>query len=220
MKRRMIAVFLVTGLLFFSCGTPVEEIIVIEMPFTYGGIVPVEMSNGSGTGFVIQDEGESYLIVTAAHVVEDFDTAIILGIESKVLAVDYETDLAIIRVPKSGQNWKIWPISDAKIEEKCRVVGYIWPNEPDKPLFVIYWGRVTSVNWNKMVSFNGGAFPGVSGGPLINEKGEVTAICSCCDMAWGLPMETAVLLSPSSNIRALMVTIKEIVTTQPSGEQK
>ena len=218
MTRRTIALFLIAGLLVVSCGGPIAEVIVVE-PFSYGGIVSIKAFDSGGSGFVIGDEGESYLVVTAAHVVDMDIVVSVDGTDGEVVAIDYETDIAIIRVPKIDQNWKVWSLADAEIEDKCRVAGFVYVNGFDKPLFVVYWGRVTSVDWTGMVSFNGGAFPGVSGGPLINENGEVLGICSCCTGAWGLPMETAALFSPSSNIRALLVTLnKMIVVPQPSGD--
>lgn len=218
MTRRTFVAFMVAGLLLVSCTVPVTTL-VEDQPFSYGGIVPIRTIDSAGSGFVIRDEGESYLIVTAAHVVDADETVMILGIESEVVAVDYETDVAIVRTPKYDQNWKIWSLSDAKIEEKCRIAGFVYVNGMDSPLFAIYWGRVTTVNWQGLISFNGGAYPGLSGGPLINEKGEVTAVCSGCMGAWGMPMETATVFSPIENVEALLETIdNKTVTTQPSGD--
>lgn len=218
MTRRTIALLLIVGILVIGCGGPIEESSV-DRPFFYSGVVPVRTIDGGGSGFVIRDEGANYLIVTAAHVVDMEDTVMVLGIESEVVAVDYETDITIIRTPKFDQNWRIWSMSDARIEDKCRIAGFIYVNGMDNPLFAVYWGRVTTVNWSGLISFNGGAYPGLSGGPLINEKGEVIAVCSGCMGAWGLPMETATVFSPIENVEALLETIdNEVVTSQPSGD--
>ena len=223
MTRRMTVIFVVIGLLLICpislsifCINPTVPEVSIGEVFTYSGIVPIRTEYGAGSGFVIRDEGESYLIVTAAHVVDMETTMLILGIEAEVVAIDYETDIAILRMPRFGREWKVWPLADAEIEGKCRIAGFVYVNGIDRPLFAIYWGRVTTVNWRGCISFNGGAFPGLSGSPLINEKGFVTAVLSGCAGAWGHPMETATILSPIENIEALLEGVDNgIAITQP-----
>ena len=65
-------------------------------------IVFIETPTGTGTGFIVSDSG---LIITAAHVIEGYDTVTIRPNRSnftgdaQVIYVNYETDLAILSSP-------------------------------------------------------------------------------------------------------------------------
>lgn len=175
----------------------------------YSGILPIEWADTGGTGFVIRDEGETYLVVTAAHVVGEETYVFVDGILSPVVAIDFDTDVAILRVDKFERRWKVWKFAQVRQEELAKAVGYTWVNGSDDPLFLVYHGRVTSLDWWGFVSFDGGIFPGLSGGPLLNRRGQVIGMCSQFGIARGLPFETAGLFVPVFDIETLLTVIGE-----------
>ena len=66
-----------------------------------GGVVQVRTNDGSGTGFVIEDDGT---IVTNAHVVDGASSARVIfddsdkAVPAKILGRDESTDLAVLKV--------------------------------------------------------------------------------------------------------------------------
>lgn len=205
MKRTLLVAMMIFCLFPVSCGFTISDFIGTVSPHRYSGVVIVRWMDTGGTGWVVRDEGDTVLVVTAAHVVQNETHLLVDGILASVVAIDLDTDLAILRVEKYKRKWKIWQMADARAEEEARAVGYTWPNGLSDPeTFLSYHGHVTTLDFAGFVAFNGGCFPGLSGGPLINQNGRVIGVCSQFGAAWGLPFETAVLFSPISNVRQLL----------------
>jgi len=209
MKDKILISMLLLCLVLSGCSLVGGFILDQGTPSIYSGILPIEWMDTDGTGFVIRDEGETYLVVTAAHVVGDESHVFVDGILSPIIIIDFDTDVAILRVEKFEHRWKVWKLATARQEESAKAVGYTWVNGPDEPLFLVYHGRVTSLDWWGFVSFDGGIFPGLSGGPLLNRHGQVIGVCSQFGAARGLPFETAGLFAPSFDIETLLAMIGE-----------
>jgi S1-C subfamily serine protease len=159
-------------------------------------VYPKSMTNdvlGMGSGFVIDKSG---LIVTSRHVVDEaweiriaFRDTIDLY-EAECLAADPENDVAIIRIPKIPRGTHILKLGGFKVP----IVGdEVWAiGHPKAQLHIVTRGRVTSVFKTKQSPFAFEEFnvparsqwiqvknmtaPGSSGGPLLNQRGQVLGI--------------------------------------------
>jgi len=147
---------------------------------TIKGVVGVVTNKGSGSGFIISDEG---YIVTNEHVISGATAANIISYESKVYKVSLigkntKKDIALLKIESGDyQELKIGDSDNLKVGNKVIAIG-----NPLGLSFTVTEGIVSAVNRPGLsgeqdyiqtdVSLN----PGNSGGPLINTQGEVVGI--------------------------------------------
>lgn len=151
-------------------------------------------ATGTGTGFIISEDG---YIVTNAHCVYDssdyhageaVDVSILFSdeseMEAKIIAYDVETDIAVLKVDKTGLKPAVIGNSDdLMVGELVIAVG--------NPLGFDLFGSVTSgivSALNRQISVNEKSMSliqtdaainsGNSGGPLLNSCGQVIGINS------------------------------------------
>ena len=148
---------------------------------------------GTGTGIVMTEDG---YIITNSHVVYDteydcgkaIDVSILLSDESehqaKIIAYDIETDLAVLKIDKTGLTpAQFGDSNDLRVGELVIAVG--------NPLGFDLFGSVTSgivSALNRQISINeknmtliqtdAAINSGNSGGPLLNSCGQVIGINS------------------------------------------
>ncbi len=138
-------------------------------------------SGSSGSGWVAAPE----LVVTNAHVVAGNDRVAIRregawrGYEAEVVAVDETNDVAVLAV--DGMDLPVLPATEPEPGEPVAIVGYPYGGPLD-----IEPGRIGGTSQaitrdaygngpvNRYItSIRGEANPGNSGGPVVNEEGEV-----------------------------------------------
>lgn len=134
----------------------------------------------SGTGFFVSNNGE---MITNNHVIEECTNikAIYNGseLESKVLAVDKMNDLAIIKANVRPD--EVFSVSsiDAELLEKVIVAGYPLGKKISTSIKATS-GTITSLSGlgDNYAEFQTDAAlnSGNSGGPIINEKGNVIGV--------------------------------------------
>ncbi|CAA6817424.1 MAG: Unknown protein [uncultured Aureispira sp.] len=144
---------------------------------------------GSGTGFLLSDKG---YIVTNFHVVDGAETIIVRGIngeygssfEASVLSSDYVNDLAILKVNSTLINFPSPPYaiqSSNTVKKGADVfaLGYPRKNLMENELKVTdgiikaksgYKGSISQFQFSAVVQ------PSNSGGPLINEAGNIIGV--------------------------------------------
>ena len=175
----------------------------------YQGIVPLrnEIGQVGGTGFVFARTEDRYFVATAEHVVQETDIIMVDGIEGEVVARDAVNDLAIVEVEASHRDYRVFKLMSAFLEEHVRAVGYTWSNGwMENADFMVYHGRVTCLTFQRSVTTNSGVYPGLSGGPLLNDNGHVIGITSRVALAWGLPSETTSIFVPAARLQELWET--------------
>jgi len=136
----------------------------------------------SGTAFVITSDG---LMLTCAHVIENASEIEIQvhGTTTKaaVVAADYDIDLAIIKVPLS--NLAVLPITrnnSAQLGQDVRALGYPLSDVLGTNLKVTK-GSISGVvidDGQKQLQIDAAINSGNSGGPIINNFGEVIGVAS------------------------------------------
>ncbi|MBE6530495.1 MAG: trypsin-like serine protease [Ruminococcaceae bacterium] len=159
-------------------------------------VVSIEVSNNSqsgiGSGFIISSDG---YIVTANHVVEDMDYINVVlstggSYVAKVIDGNEFTDLALIKINKTGLTpLKVGRSSDLLVGDNVIAIGTPAAIDFAGSLsegVVSYNNRVLKITDSSgrvekkmtVIQTNALVNPGNSGGPLINEYGEVVGIVS------------------------------------------
>ncbi|HMS63470.1 MAG TPA: trypsin-like peptidase domain-containing protein [Solirubrobacteraceae bacterium] len=154
------------------------------------GVVQVRTSDGSGTGFVIEDDGT---IVTNAHVVDRATSAKVIfddsdkAVPARILGRDESTDLAVLKV-EPGDAPKLRPLvladSDTvQVGDNAIAIGY--PLGLDRTVtagIISGLGREIQApngfSIDKVIQTDAPINPGNSGGPLLDAKGRVIGVNS------------------------------------------
>jgi tetratricopeptide (TPR) repeat protein len=154
--------------------------------------IAIKTDDSIGSGVIIKKTGQVYTILTAAHVVRNANaTYKIMTIDERQYPLNYQTvkllpgaDLAILQFI-SPQNYQVVKIGNSnKVVEGVPVyVGGFPMNTAaiSKSIFNFTDGRVTA-NSSKPLSagysiiYTNVTLPGMSGGSVLNEQGELVAI--------------------------------------------
>lgn len=154
------------------------------------GVVQVITSSGSGSGFVVSDAGH---VITNAHVVRDADNRVYYGdtvtvrflgkveVDGVILppGIRDNVDLACLqvigsplRVPLSLRNF-----ASVQVGEPVIAVGYPVPDKIDDALTVTQ-GIVSAKHHGppQKLQTDADVNPGNSGGPLIDQQGNVIGV--------------------------------------------
>ena len=165
-----------------------------------------------GTGFIINKDK----IATAAHLLEDVEkgiTAQRIGETKKhpiesILAIDKDHDLAIMQCKAISAPALAFADSDmVKIGQRVYVAG-----NPEKLVGTLSEGIISAVQpagtskWikGKVIQITAPISAGSSGGPVLNERGEVIGVVLSSDLD-GQNLNFAI---PVNHLKALLKTIK------------
>ena len=144
-------------------------------------------AQGQGSGVIISEDG---YIVTNAHVVNGADAvSVVMGtekeeIEAKIIGSDARTDIAVLKVEKSGLSYlKLGNSDDVKVGEMVAAIGNPGGLSLSNSLTVGYVSgldrEVVIDNYSmKFLQTDAAINPGNSGGALINMYGQLIGINS------------------------------------------
>lgn len=135
-----------------------------------------------GSAFVVAEDG---YLVTCAHVVDGAEKVVIdLGgarYNARLSVVDYERDLALVRIDASGLQPLVCGDSDGvRLGQDVRVLGYPLSDFLKGQLNVTRGavsGRLREED-GRLVQVDAAVNPGNSGGPVVNDRGEVIGVAS------------------------------------------
>ena len=185
---------------------------------------------GSGSGFITAS-GSNGDVVTNFHVIDNCDEVIIVHkgnrISSKVYAVDRTNDMAILKANIKSD--KVYPVSqdDVELLEDVIIAGFPLGKEVSQSIKVTK-GSVSSLagfgdnfsNFQTDAALN----QGNSGGPIINDKGNVVGVAVATwieegvqGVHFGIKSSTLNSFAKSNNINFVNPN-KEILSNKDLGK--
>ncbi|MBD2775755.1 serine protease [Iningainema tapete] len=192
-----------------------------------------------GSGVIIKREGNTYTVLTAAHVVEVADKYEIVTSDNQRYSLNYSTkkklpevDLAIVQFT-SNRNYTVAKMgnSDTSTEgTTAYVTGYPEPTFAiDKSVYNFTTGQITA-NASKALRegyalvYSNNTSEGMSGGAVMNEKAELVGIHGRTDkdpkqtktgFNLGIPINTFLRLSATSGVNVGVSAPNTQVVTKP-----
>ncbi len=160
----------------------------------------------TGTGFVVHRDG---YLMTCAHVIED-STRVVVELDNhkylaRVIAVNTKRDLALIRI--AARNLPVLPLGDpAKVElaQPVRLVGYPLSDVLGSSVKVTQGSVAGFIDGEsgRMIQVDASMNPGNSGGPLVNDRGDVIGVAS--SGYFGSRIAEVGLAIPTTDVAELM----------------
>lgn len=189
MLRRLVAILLASLMCACTgsgCVPAVEQLKTIHsIPGYTAGIV---ISTGSSIGSAcVVGPDRAY---TVAHVVKDTKVVewkgkTLNGGIAQIVWTDPAKDLAIIQAEEPG--FETMPLRIAKqapeLGEELIVIGLMY----DKP--AIWYVRAISLDPEGRLLLDGMAFPGTSGGCVVNQGGELVAVLQSSEIVLNIPSQ-------------------------------
>ena len=174
-----VGMFLALLALFIACSgaeTPPADVLATTQP----SIVRILTPNGSGTGFIVAENG---LVITNRHVVEGNRNVIVRlytgeQYEGAVTQLHASLDLAYVEI-QSNQTFAALAIgdsSDVSVGQTVIAIGY--PLADDLGLDPTISKGIISAMRDDYLQTDASLNPGNSGGPLLTEDGKVIGLIS------------------------------------------
>jgi len=148
---------------------------------TSPAIVVVETERGLGSGFFVRSDGT---LITNQHVIEDAKSVAVRTSSGEVyrgalvMASDEARDLAILRVDAFDvPSVRLGNSNDVKVGSGVLLLGAPRGLEQTASTGIVAAVRVDDSGM-RLIQTSAAASPGSSGGPLLNESGEVIGVLS------------------------------------------
>lgn len=218
-KQGRMKFFIITGLipLFFNfyniCGA-------VDLNDAKRGIVKITVHKPidwieTGTGIILSEKDKRLYILTAYHVIENFEQIDVefyekldLILQGKFLMSDKENDIAVICVEdieqhEIGARLELGNISKLKVLDPIVTIGhpgaYQW--EPSK-------GEIRSID-SSIIRFTGEIIdPGNSGGPLLNDKFQLIGMIIKEDGRDGIALKIDIVFEIINSRKIIPIDIK------------
>jgi Tfp pilus assembly protein PilF/V8-like Glu-specific endopeptidase len=168
--------------------------------------VKISTTNGNGSGILLQKQGDVYTILTAAHVVKNGRASYTITtpdgrtyppIANSIRRYQGDVDLAVLKF-RSSATYKLAELGDSNVLKggmNIYVAGFPAPTKViTESVFVFREGKVSA---NSKRAFKDGysllysnnTLSGMSGGPVLNEAGQVVGIHGKGDRDQGIKTE-------------------------------
>ena len=173
----------------------------------FGGAPPVRQQQGQGSGFITRSDG---VLLTNAHVVEGADTVKVTlpdgrSFPGKVLGADPFTDVAVVKV--AANDLPVAPLgnsADVRPGQWAIAIGN--PLGLDNTVtmgIVSAKARQNALGGGQRVAHiqtDAAVNPGNSGGPLINDRGQVIGINTAIRQAPGGGLSFAIPINKAEQV--------------------
>jgi tetratricopeptide (TPR) repeat protein/S1-C subfamily serine protease len=156
-------------------------------------VVQITESGSQGSGVILQRQGDVYTVLTAAHVVKNKNSAYTIAtadgrkyqaIGDSIRRPGVDIDLAVVKF-RSAANYPIAKLGNSNVLKEgmdLYVAGYPLATKTiTNSVFVFRTGTV-SANSNQVFEngyslvYSNDTLPGMSGGAVLNQNGELVAI--------------------------------------------
>jgi len=143
------------------------------------GVVTIRTDISQGTGFIIDEDG---YVVTNYHVMQNAQAATIITSDDdshvvSLVGYDLDFDIALLKISGTYNELELGDSNDVQLAERVIAIG-----NPLGLQFSVTQGIVSGVHrrgpnvLDAYIQTDAALNPGNSGGPLINQKGEVIGI--------------------------------------------
>ncbi len=158
-----------------------------------------DKNGGNGSGVIVAKEGDTYYVVTAAHVVKDGAAAVVthsqerIGLsDGEINIVNQDVDVAVVKF-KSSQNYRIAEISKYEFNEQDLVFVSGFPGKDrgkqrhltigavqdrNNALFVVKDSSEKDGSLSRGINlvYSNLSLPGMSGGAVLDRQGRLVGI--------------------------------------------
>ena len=179
--------------------------------------------HGNGSGAIVAQQGNTYYVLTAGHVLENQDNYTIITPDGKQYPVDYsavtvltEVDLAVVKFT-SNETYPVAKLGkyDLEIEEKRWVFLSGFPGAKTTPKRRFTAGQIFSkeraaLNTKDLYSFAEGSGyeliytnpsqRGMSGGPVLDTQGRIIGINAAAEAEFELSEQVDIYLGNSLGV--------------------
>lgn len=142
-------------------------------------VVTIKVEHGFGSGFIISGEGyllTNHHVIKGKHIIDVlFSDG--LRLPAEVIQIDQDYDLALLNI--QGGGFKSLPLSDSdkvQVGEEVFAIGTPAILELSQSVTNGIISGFRSIKGKDYIQTDAAVNPGNSGGPLINQKGEVLGI--------------------------------------------
>ena len=175
--------------------TPPSTTIADVVEQTRAGVVRIEGTTGSGSGFIVDSDG---YILTNEHVIEDQSRLTVVfdngtRLTARVIASDATRDIALLKVTASGALTALPFATSIREGDEVIALGYPLGNYHYlRGSMTVTRGIVSAFRMTNGISYvqtDAAINPGNSGGPLLDTKGQVVGMNSLVysgDIAQGI----------------------------------
>jgi S1-C subfamily serine protease len=176
-------------------SVPVQDSLAPTIHNAATGVVSVMGDEERGTGIVISRMEGQWVIVTCAHVINKPGDYWVDDFKASILGVNKENDVGVLVVRDTGQHYQVLhPAAHVKLLEHVTAVGILSAG------WVFMDGHIASLSLEGNIVMNTGLQPGMSGGPVLDDAGEVVGMTDACALAWDSPNETFGFAVPASTV--------------------
>ena len=181
---------------------------------------PPTIEQSQGSGFIFADG----LIMTNAHVVNGSDKVIVgltsgKKIQGKLIAQDFFTDLAVLKIEGKGP----WP--KAKLGDSTKIKVGDWAIAVGNPFGLentVTLGIISNLKRNvsqlgiydkkfELIQTDAAINPGNSGGPLLNSNGEVIGINTLIRSGPGAGLSFAIPINTAKEIAYQLINNGKVI---------
>lgn len=176
--------------------------------------VQIDNQNGSGTGVIIQKQGQTYTVLTAKHVIDTQTKYQIVTPDGQRYPLDYSTvkklpevDLAVVQF-SSNQTYTIAKIGNSNQSAEgttAYVAGFPLATAAiSNTIYNFTDGRITANAFKPLrdgyaLVYTNNTLPGMSGGPVLNDRGELIGVHGRADEA---DIETSTINSTVAYVKS------------------
>ena len=203
--------------------------------------VQINSKTKYGSGVIVKKSGNTYTVLTAAHVVEIPDTYEIKTFDGQRYQVNYNQtvkqlpgiDLAVVQFT-SSQNYtvaKIGNSDESTLATTAYVAGFLAPTRAISNSVLNFTPGEITANGSQgdgyALIYDNNTQEGMSGGPVMNEKGELVGVHGRTDkdpnkfktgLSLGIPINTFLRLSAKVGVDVGVRPPNTPVATAPKAD--